>query len=448
MTHCNQVSFSFQAKKSIVARFDGGSITSDAGLLWLRTLDERLKLTARMADCFEDVRDPRYTRHEILDLIRQRVYGISLGYEDCNDHDTLRGDPAFKVGCGRDPRFSEEDLASQPTLSRFENSVEGMNLVRLFDLLVEVWLEGKGREAPKRIVLDVDATDDETHGHQQLTFFHGYYDHHIYLPLVFHDGDTGDLIAATLRPGNWHAGHGVIGHLSRIVRKIRERWPGKEIEIVFRADAGFALPRVYDYLERENIAYVIGLVTNPRLERIAEEISALASVLFFLTGQKARLIGETTYQADSWSHPRRVIVKAEYLEKGPNTRFDVTTLSGDAESVYDFYIDRGDTENRIKDLKNGLKADRLSCHGFLANMLRLSLHAFSYVLMHEVRRRLNNSDLENMELSTIRLKLLKVGARVMATARHIWFHLASGYPHQKVWEALAEQLLVPARASP
>lgn len=448
MTHCNQISFSFQAKESIVARFDGGSITSDAGLLWLRAVDDRLKLTARMAGCFEDGRDPRYTRHEILDLLRQRVYGIGLGYEDCNDHDTLRSDPAFKVGCGRDPRLSEEDLASQPTLSRFENSVRGMNLAHLFDLLVDLWLEGKGAKAPSRIVIDVDATDDETHGRQQLSFFHGYYDHHIFLPLLFHDGDTGDLIAATLRPGNWHAGHGVIGHLSRIIRKIRQRWPGEKIEIVFRADAGFALPRVYDYLERENLTYVIGLITNPRLERMAEELRAMASVLFFLTGRKARLIGETVYQADSWEHPRRVTIKAEYLEKGPNTRFDVTTLQEEAEKVYDFYIDRGETENRIKDLKNGLKADRLSCHGFLANMFRLCLHAFSYVLMHEVRRHLKGSDLERMELNTIRLKLLKVGARVVATARHIWFHLASGYPYQKVWETLAEQLLVPTRASP
>ena len=421
-----------KSKKRVEVGFDGGKTTSDAGFLLLSEIDNREGLTDAVVGCLDDRRDSRYVKHEHRDLIRQRIYQIAMGYEDCNDADSLRSDPALKTAVGRGPD-TDSDLASQPTLSRLENSVSGFDLRRLHDLLVEQYLNRRG-EAPKQVVLDVDATDDEAHGKQQQIHFHGFYGSYIYLPLLVYDGETGDLLAAVLRRGNVHASRGVVGLLRRVIRLIRERWP--ETRIIIRADAGFAAPRVYEFCEESDLEYIIGLISNARLKQLNEDVLREAISEYRETDMKVRHVSDGHYQAKSWPHLRRVIMKAEAMPQGTNQRFLVTNMEGSPLELYRFYTSRGQMENYIKDLKNALKADRLSCHRFRANQFRLLLHSFAYLLMHGLRQPLERTELGRMQFDTLRLKLLKVGGRVRESIRRIRFFLCESYPYKAYWRLL------------
>jgi Transposase DDE domain group 1 len=285
-------------------------------------------------------------------------------------------------------------------------------------------------------VLDLDGTDDPVYGTQEGTAYHGYFRQHQYFPLLVFDGETNQLITAVLRRGTVHAGHGVVAILKRVVRAIRARWPGVTLEV--RADSGFAIPALYDYCEAERIRYTIGLVPNPRLAQAAADLQAEAHrQAADRDGAKARLLGETRYQAESWPHPRRVVMKAELLPKGPNTRFVVTTRTDPPEGTYAWYAARGEGENWIKDLKAGCFADRLSCHRFLANQFRLLLHAAAYWLLDTLRRWLRVAGVARMTLETLRLRLIKIGGWVRERLDRVRLRLASSHPSEALWRLLA-----------
>ena len=436
-----QLIFESLFSKEVIADFAGGRITSDAGGLLLREVDQRYRLSDKAAQCLHDLRDSHKVKHDLLTLVRQRLFAIAQGYEDTNDAATLAPDPAFKIMAGRTPE-SSDDLASQPTLSRFENRVGAKDLRRLADWLLDLYF--KTHPGPRKvIVLDMDATDDPTHGKQQLSFFHGYYEEHMYHPLFVFDGRTGFPLAAVLRPGNTHASHGALAVLKRLIKKLKKAYPGALI--LFRADAGFAVPALYRYLETQDIRYVIGFITNNRVLAQAAPLLERARRQYQETGEKQRLFTSFSYQAESWTRSRRIIAKVEYTHLGANQRFVVTNLSRNHQMVYDdIYVLRGDVENRIKELKLELKADRLSCHRFLANQFRLLLHTAAYCLFWLLRRHLQGTELATAQVSTLRLKLLKIGARIRETSRRIWVHLASGYPYRDLLALVLQNL----RASP
>ena len=441
MTHCNtQLHLNELLSIPVLVDFNGGNITSDAGAVFLRQVDERLGLTERLAACLGDRRDPAKVHHQRIEQFRQRIYQIACGYQDCNDADFLRGDAALKIAVGRLPETGG-NLSSQPTLSRFENGATEREWKRMNRELVRTYLEQRPPPG-RRIVIDVDATDDSTHGQQAFSFYHGYYRQHMFHPLLCFDGETGDLLAADLRPGNAHAANGVVKMLKRIVKNIRRRWPWAEI--VIRADAGFCVPRLYRFCERQGLGYVLGLITNKTLKALHLPLLARAEALYAEKGGKVRLLDEVGYRAGSWKRFRRVVMKAEAMARGLNRRFVVTNLEGTPEAVYDFYVQRGDAENRIKDLKNALFADRLSCSSFAANRFRLLLHAAAYLLMHALRGHPAGSELASAQFDTIRLRLLKVGARVKQSERRVWVHAASGFPHRDLWLLLHRRLAEPA----
>ena len=418
----------------LVVDFHGGRLTSDGGWTWVAEADQALGLSPALAAAVPDHR--RRGRHTLLALLRQRIYQIAAGYADQDDADALRGDPLLKLVCGRLPE-SDPDLASQPTFSRLENALSARDCYRLAVALGEVYLRERERAGvPQRIVLDLDSTDDPTHGEQEGSAYHGYFRQHMYHPLLVFDGETGQFITAILRPGTAHAGHGALAILRRLVRRLRARWPHVAIEL--RADAGFAKPEIYAYCEREGIAYTIGLVPNARLERLAAPLLADAQARQAAAdGATVRLLAETPYQAGSWPHERRVIIKAEALVKGPNTRFVVTTRTDPPEALYAWYTDRGETENWIKDLKTACFADRLSCHRFLANQVRLLLHGAAYWLLDTVRRWLVAAGSARMQLDTLRLRLIKIGGRVRQLATRVHLRLASNHPSEPLWYRLA-----------
>jgi hypothetical protein len=439
MTECTteQLIFSFFQKRQLTVDFEGGEITSDAGLLLIRQADNSLQLTERISDCIVDRRDSRYADHSLAELLRQRIYQVVAGYEDCNDATFLRKDPALKAACDR--LLSDDHLASQPTLSRLENSITTEDLYHIGEQFVQLYIRRNKKRKPKRIILDLDGTDDPTYGNQQLTFFHGYYDQYMYHPLVIYDADTGELVTAALRAGNRHASYGAVSILRRIVPKLKEAFP--KTEIIIRADAGFAIPALYEYFEKERLMYVIGLIRNDVLGRMVEGLLDTAHERYLQTEQKQRLFMEGKYQAKSWTTERRVIMKAEWLPQGPNSRFVVTNLSMKTQKVYEFYTERGGTcEVRIDEFKNGLKADRLSCHRFKANQFRLFLHMAAYWLVLRLREALANTELSSMQIQQLRIRILKIGGQVMQTARRMWFRLASGCPYQGLF-ALAYRRL-------
>jgi len=340
-------------------------------------------------------------------------------------------------------RLRRVPRASQPTLFRFENRVTTKDLRRLSDWLLKLYL--KTHPGPRQvIVLDMDATDDPTHGQQQLSFFHGSYEEHRYHPLLVFDGHSGFPLAAVLRPGNTHASKGALAVLKRLLKKLKKAYPGALI--LFRADAGFAIPALYEYLEKQpDIRYVIGFITNNRVVELAAPLLLKAQRQYQETGEKQRLFTSFSYQAESWDRPRRIIAKVEYTRLGANQRFVVTNLVRNPQFVYDdLYVLRGEAENRIKELKLDLKTDRLSCHRFLANQFRLLLHTAAYCLFWLLRHHLQGTELATAQVNTLRLKLLKIGARIRETSRRIWVHLASAYPYRDLRAGLLQNL----RASP
>lgn len=430
-------SLRFRAPATIPLDVDflGGRLTSDGGLAGIAEADAALALTDAFAAVIPDWRTRR-GQHDLPTLLAQRVYQIACGYEDQDDADHPRTDPLLKHVCGRLP-ITGRDLASQPTFSRLENAISARTCYRLAQVLGEIYLRERERAGvPTHLVLDLDSTDDPTHGEQDGSAYHGYYRQHMYLPLLVFDGATDQLITAVLRPGTVHASHGVLPILKRIVTAVRARWPQVALEL--RADSGFAIPALYAYCEAEGITYTIGLATNARLERAVAPLQAEAERQSAAqAGAKVRLLGETPYQAGSWPQSRRVVMKAEVLPKGTNTRFVVTTRSEDPATVYDGYVDRGASENWIKDLKLGCFADRLSCHRFWANQFRLLLHAAAYWLLDTLRRWLGTVGVARMTLETVRLRLIKIGGWVRERQDRVRLRLASSHPSEGWWHALA-----------
>src|SRR5215203_4589560 len=437
MTDCATQKMRFEFSNSALAleaAFDGGRITSDGGLVWLAKIDEQLGLCEAISEHVPEWRN-RKGRHSLLSLIRQRILQIACGYYDQNDSDTLREDPLLKMVCGSLPE-SGANLASQPTISRLENAATRRCCHQIAKVLLEVYLtQRENNGTPERVLLDFDSTDDPTYGEQEGSYYHGYYGQHIYHPLLVFDGHSGHLITTLLRAGNTHASHSCVALLKRIVGRLRQRWPGVAIEI--RADAGFAVPAIYDYCEHEGISYTIALITNERLKEMAEDLLEAATEEHQRTAQKVRLFGEDLYGAASWEKKRRVVYKAETMDKGTNRRFVVTTRHDEPKELYEFYARRGESENWIKDFKLHIRADRLSCHRFVANQFRLLLHAAAYWLMDALRRKLIESGARRMQLDTLRLSLIKIGGRVKELVTKVRLHLASGHPGQPLWHALS-----------
>jgi hypothetical protein len=429
--------FQLIAGLPLSAAFDAGRLTSDGGLVWLGEADQALGVCEALARCVPDWRRGAVV-HSLPTLVRQRIFQIACGYADQNDATTLRSDPLLKAVCGRRPETGA-DLASQPTLSRLENAVDRHACEAMAEALVALYIRERQRTGiPSHLVLDIDGTDDPIHGHQEGGAYHGFYREHIYHPLLIFDGHTNQLITAVLRPGKCHESRFVVLILRRLLKRLRAAWPRVSVEL--RADSGFAVPRLYAWCEVSGLTYTIGMIPNRRLVVIAAPLLADALAQSQADGgRKVRLASDTTYQARTWAHPRRVVYKAEALGKGPNTRFVVTSRQEDPLAVYDWYVDRGEPENWLKDLKNALEADRLSDHRFWANAFRLLLHAAAYWLLDTLRRWLIQAigDAARIQLDTLRLRLIKIGARLREFPRTLRLHLASSHPGESLWHALA-----------
>ena len=435
MTNCTLNSFQFPVLKNrkVTANFEGGSVSSDGGILFLKEIDKKLNLTTSVAKLLPDRRDQTKIEHSILDMLRQRVYGIALGYEDLNDHDYLRTDIAFQTGVG-----SDDPLASSPTLCRFENNADRKIAVDIHKVIVEKFI-ASFKTAPKELVLDFDATDDLVHGNQAGRFFHGYYKNYCFLPLYVFCGKQ--PLVSYLRPssedGAKHAG--VV--LRLLVKRFRQVWP--EVKIIFRADSGFCRQTTLNWCNRSRVHYIVGLARNRVLERILKPTMEQAKKLYGVLQEKQRLFIQFTYSAQSWSSPKKVIGKAEYTSQGENPRFVVTNIDGDPQHLYEkLYCARGDMENRIKEQQLSLFADRTSCHNWWANQFRLLLSSLAYILIEQIRAiALVGTELEKAQIDTIRLKLFKIGAVIIRNTRKVYFMLSSHYPYKKLFSLVYERLV-------
>jgi hypothetical protein len=463
-TDCTSPQLEFQGLtgRTVVASFDGGTLSSDGGVLLLAEVDRRLGLLEQFAACFKDHRNPDLVEHRIEELVRQRVFGLALGYEDLNDHDELRTDPLLASVVGKsDPtgsdRRQEQDrgkpLAGKSTLNRLEWGTVKQDRYRKISLdteavdrfFVDVFLAAY-RKAPSEIVLDLDATDDPLHGEQEGRFFHGYYGGYCYLPLYIFCGSH--LLGSRLREANVDASFGAVTELERIVARIRQSWP--EVRIIVRGDSGFAREELMSWCESHGVDFVLGLARNARLQRALGGELEQARAQFEESGKAARVFKDFVYRTKkSWSRQRRVVGKAEHLSKGANPRFIVTSLPSEkwsAQVLYEkLYCARGEMENRIKEQQLCLFADRTSTHHLRSNQARLWFSSVTYVLLNELRRLgLTGTDLAQARCDTIRTKLLKIGAQVKVTVRRVWVHLASSYPYA----ALFTQILGQLRTSP
>jgi DDE family transposase len=428
-TECyNQLGFGFQPK--LVVDFAGGTLTTDAGLLLVREFDEQLGLSGDVVDRITDARDARYVTHELDALVRQRLYQVAAGYEDVNDADRLRHDPTFQIVAadGRTP------LGSQPTLSRLENAIDWPAIQRLARTGVDwfcAYAYGPD-EHPADLVLDLDSTDDPTHGTQQLALFHGWYEQHMYHPLVWFEGRTGLLLRTRLRPGRDPSAACVVDDLRHLLVPLRRRFP--HTPIFLRGDAGMATPAVEAKLEAEGIRYVLGIGTNRVFKARVAGLVAQAQRRYDRTSHPVYLRTSFWHRAKRWPHRRRILVKVDVTAQGLNVRFMVTNRRGRAADLVAWYDDRGTSENWIKELKLDIHADRLSCHRFRANAFRLQLHSLALLLLAYFRRDvLAGTRLATATIGTIRLQLLKVAGRVCRSVRHVWFHLASHWPGQPLF---------------
>ena len=441
MTECSQETFEFTAhfSRRVEAGFSAGRVSSDGGALLLRQVDGKIHLLGRLAACFEDGRDPERIDHTVEEMLSQRIYGLALGYEDLNDHEQLRSDPLFCLLSGK--RKLEEPLAGKSTLNRLELVGRspryhkiGYSSEAIDRLLCDLYIESHAA-APEEIVLDLDATDIPLYGHQPERFFHGYYDSYCYLPLYIFAGDQ--LLCARLRPANQDAAAGSLDEVKRIVAQLRGQWP--EVRIVLRADSGFCREELMNWCECNRVDYVFGLARNKRLRRIIGKPMHEAQQLHRATGQAARVFSEFDYcTRKSWSRPRRVVAKAEYLDKGENPRFVVTSLSNKAWTAQDlyekFYCARGEMENRIKEQMH-LFADRLSTDEMRGNQLRLYFSALAYTLVEALRRlALKGTQWAQAQVDTIRLKLFKIGAIVRISVRRVLLQMSSAYPWKDIYE--------------
>ncbi len=453
MTECNQSSFGFEAcgSREIVARFDGGTISSDGGAFLLRQTDQRLNLLPRLAECFLDGRNQKLVEHSVLEMLSQRVYGLALGYEDINDHEQLRFDPVFGILAGRDDL--EKPLAGKSTLNRMELSTSTKDRYKkiifwkdwLDELLVKVFLESH-QDAPAEIILDVDTTDLPLHGKQEGRFFHGYYDNYCYLPLYIFCGEH--VLCARLREANHDAAFGSLQEIRRIVEQIRAAWP--EVNIILRGDSGFCRNELMSWCENNGVKFVFGLARNQRLRKIIGAQMQLATQQWNQTGKPARVFSEFQYKTKKkankggWDGERRVVAKAEHIDGKENPRFIVTSLGSEewaAQALYEqLYCARGEMENRIKE-QFSLFAGRVSTETMRANQMRLYLSTMAYVLVSGLRRLgLKGTELAEAQVSTIRTKLLRIGAQIRVTVRKVWVSMASSYPwqdlYQQVWTNL------------
>jgi hypothetical protein len=449
MTECTQSSFEFAShyRRPVEADFTGPTTTSDGGALLLRQTAIKLNLMPRLAACFQDLRDQRYVRHTVEELVSQRVYGLALGYEDLNDHDQWRHDPLLGVLTGK--QNSPQSAAGKSTLNRLELGVRETNRYSKIEvdttaidrLLVDLFVEAFAA-APKRIVLDLDATDLPLHGHQEQRFFHGYYDGYCYLPLYIFCGEH--LLCARLRSANQDASAGSVEEVMRIIGQIRNAWPA--VQVILRADSGFCRDGLMTWCEANKVDFVFGFARNPRLETLLEPFMMQAHAQQAATGQPSRVFTEFDYQTTSgtWSRSRRVIGKAEVLGDKENPRFVVTSLVGpewEARALYeDLYCARGEMENRIKE-QLSLFADRVSTETMRANQMRVYLSGLAYVLVSALRRiGLQGTEMARAQATTIRLRLLKIGAQVRITARRVRIQLAQSFPWQALFWRVAEQL--------
>jgi hypothetical protein len=446
MTECIQSGFGFEAcgSREIVARFDGGTISSDGGAFLLRETDKRLNLLPRLAECFLDGRNQALIDHSILEMLSQRVYGLALGYEDINDHEQLRKDPVFGILAGREEL--DEPLAGKSTLNRMELGTGAKDRYKkitfwkeaLDELLVKVFLESH-HNAPAEIILDVDTTDLPLHGKQEGRFFHGYYDNYCYLPLYIFCGEH--VLCARLREANHDAAFGSLQEIQRIVTQIRAAWPATKI--ILRGDSGFCRNQLMSWCENNQVDFVFGLARNQRLRKIIGAQMHAATQQWNQTGKPARIFSEFGYQTKKtkkggWDRERRVVAKAEHIDGKENPRFVVTSLAGEeraAQALYEeLYCARGDMENRIKE-QFSLFADRVSTETMRANQMRLYLSTMAYVLVSGLRRvGLKATELAEAQVSTIRTKLLKIGAQIRVTVRKVWISMASSYPWQKTYQ--------------
>jgi Transposase DDE domain group 1 len=420
--------------KPVVARFDEPQASTDGGLVLLKALDTHLGVTERVAACLDDMREPGKVRHETIELLQQRIFGLCAGYADCNDAARLVHDPIHKLVVGRDP-LTGLGLASQPTLSRFENAVSARELRAMTHVLADTVIAQQRRRLhgrATRITLDLDPTDDPTHGQQEFAFFNGHYDTWCYLPVVatvtFNDEPAQFAVAAVLRPGKAPAGLGARGILRALLRKLRAAFPAATFRV--RLDGGFASAKLFTFLEREHVDYVVAMPSNRRLDKRAQRLMGRARVLSRQTGQTAHLYGETRYAAQTWARRRRVIIKAEVVRhpgRAPknNPRF----------VVYEFYCQRGDVENRLKELHHGLEMDRTSCSKFRANQFRVLLTLAAYILFQELRHR--TATTADTQVTTLRERVVKLAVWVERSARRIVLHLPQTFPWLSTWRQLA-----------
>jgi hypothetical protein len=446
MTECNTdgIHFASLGRRAIIANFNGGRLTTDGGLLLLRQMNRQLGLTDALSACILDPRDPAMIEHDQATMIAQRVLAIACAYEDLNDHGALRHDPALQIAVERPPD-DQRPLASPPTLCRLENRVMRKAFLKMHEVFLDQFVKANPTP-PKELILDFDATDDPVHGQQEGRFFHGYYDGYCFLPLYVFGGD--ELLVAYLRPSNIDPALHTGAILKLLVQGLRQVWPN--VKITLRGDSGFCRWRLMRWCDRHDVQYILGLAKNEVLKRLAEPWVIKAQQQFADSGQqKQRVFGQVQYAAETWDRLRTVIVKAECLKEGPNLRFIVTNLEGDPQALYDeVYCQRGEMENRIKEQQLALFADRTSCHKFLANQFRLMLSAAAYILVQALRRTaLAGTELAEAQVDTIRLKLLKIAARVMISVRRVVFQLASGHPSQALFRLVADRLMPPRLAS-
>jgi hypothetical protein len=460
-TECNRKSLVFKplGRREILGRFDGGTITSEAGGLLLREVERATGIIRKFSACFVDHRDPELIEHSVYDLVAQRVYGLCQGYEDLNDHDDLRRDPLLALLVGKadvegQKRLRERDrgkaLAGKSTLNRLELTPGTAtraarykkivaDLPAMESFFVEAFLESQ-QTPPEEIILDLDATDDPIHGNQEGRFYHGYYEEYCYLPLYIFCGEH--LLAAKLRMSNIDGAEGALEEVQRIVGMVRQRWPN--VKITVRGDSGFCREAIMAWCEDAKVNFLFGLPKNERLLKEIEEAMKEAARRYSEEQKAVRVFTEFFYQTrESWSRSRRVIAKAEHLEKGANPRLIVTNLSGDARALYEeTYCARGEMENRIKEQQLYLFADRTSAETMRANQLRLWFSSAAYVLLHALRRlALKETDMARAQCQTIRLKLLKIGAQIRVSVRKIWVSLAGGCPYQEIFIRAYENLL-------
>ncbi len=426
--------------RPVDVRFDAPHASSDGGLLLLRKVDEKLKICEHLGALIPDTREQAKVVHSRTEQVRQRVLQIAMGYEDCNDADDLRTDPMFKLACIGQVE-PDDALSSQPSLCRFENAVQALDIAAMLRWAERSWVDSlpAGTDV---VILDVDSTDDPTHGHQQLSMFHGFYDQHMYHPLLIIDGLSGQLVSAVLRRGASHAATGAVGRLRRLIEAVKARFP--KARVVVRGDSAFAMPHLMDELDRLDVRhlgveFVLGLARNRVLERRLAPELATAREQWQQGGRHVRRFSEFDYAAQTWLRERRVIGKAEHGDKGSNPRFVVTTLTDETpEEIYDFYCQRGQAENDIKNFKRGLKADRLSCHRFIANFFRLIMHLAAYRLLFELRRMVarHADELGRAEFTTLRLRLLKVAALVAQSVRRVLVRLPASFGYRDVFNTL------------